>query len=333
MHTFTRWVTTPENRSALIAAQRVADCLGSGRRRREINPLFLHGPAGTGKTHLVAALAGEVQRRCPGLTDTIHRAGDLNGFLSSVESNENAACTRLTDWEGDLLVVEDLQHLRPEAAEALVQVFDRCLSRQQQMVFTALVGPRRLTHLPARLTSRLACGLVVGLEPFGRASRLAFLQDRAQRRQLAVGPDVLDWLAEHTGGSARQLEGAIARLEELARLHQRLPDRDTVAQCFRDVAEASGLTVERIAEQVGRYFRIDGRQLRSRQRSRSALVPRQVSMYLARRLTGLSLEQIGAYFGGRDHSTVLHACRKIGVALTRDPTLAGVVRQLQAELA
>jgi chromosomal replication initiator protein len=121
-------------------------------------------------------------------------------------------------------------------------------------------------------------------------------------------------------------------LEELVRLRDRLPDRETVATHFQAEADASRLTVERIAERVSRYYRIDRRQLRSRQRSRSALVPRQVGMYLARRLTALSLEQIGAYFGGRDHSTVLHACRKIDRALGQDPTLSGAVRHLQADL-
>jgi chromosomal replication initiator protein len=241
-----------------------------------------------------------------------------------------AACP--TDWEGNLLIVEDLQHLPPVAAATLVQVFDRCQAHEQQMVFTASVGPRQLGHLPARLTSRLACGLVVGLEPFGPSSRLAFLRDRAERRQLPVGADVLTWLAEHVGGSGRQLEGAIARLEELVRLHARLPDLETVVRHFQGDADASRPTVERIAERVSRYFRIDPRHLQSRQRSRSALVPRQVSMYLARRLTGMSLEQIGAYFGGHDHSTVLHACRKIDQALSHDANLSGAVRQLQADL-
>jgi chromosomal replication initiator protein len=158
------------------------------------------------------------------------------------------------------------------------------------------------------------------------------LKDWAERRQLAVGADVLDWLAEHVGGSGRQLEGAIARLEELVRLHDRLPDVDAVARHFQTEADAARPTVERIAERVSRYFQVHPRQLQSRHRGRSALVPRQVGMYLARRLTGLSLEQIGAYFGGHDHSTVLHACRKIDQALTTDPTLSGAVRQVQAEL-
>jgi chromosomal replication initiator protein len=201
------------------------------------------------------------------------------------------------------------------------------------VVLTALAGPRHLANLPARLASRLAGGLVVRLETLSAPSRLAVLEDRAQRRQLAVGRDVLAWLAEHLTGGGRQLEGAIARLETLARLNDQPLDVATVAEQFRTEAEVSRPTVERIVQRVGGYFRVEPRQLQSRRRSRQVLLPRQVGMYLARQLTGLSLEQIGAYFGGRDHSTVLHACRKVEQALTEDAVLSGVVRQLHSDLA
>jgi chromosomal replication initiator protein len=174
--------------------------------------------------------------------------------------------------------------------------------------------------------------LVVGLEPLGPASRLTFLEDRARRWRLDVGADVLTWLAEHVGGSARQLEGAVKRLEALARLHGQAPDLAATAEAFRDDAGAARPSVERIIERVGRYFRVEPGEVCSRRRGRNALLPRQVGMYLARVLTPLSLEQIGAHFGGRDHSTVLHACRKVERALARDSALSGAVRQLHADL-
>ena len=248
-----------------------------------------------------------------------------------------SALTDQSNWQSDapgtwdLLVVEDLQFLPRHAAETLAAIVDGRLARRRQTVVTSTAGPAQLTHLPARLTSRLAEGLVVRLAPLGQTSRMAFLQDRVERWQIAVGRDVLTWLAENLSGSARQLEGAVARLETLVRVHDRVPDRATVAEHFRADLDAARPTVERIAERVGRHYRVDPRVLQSRRRSRSALLPRQVAMALARRLTPLSLEQIGAYFGGRDHSTVLHACRKVESG--RDAALSSAMRQLQADFA
>lgn len=317
--TFARFVPAPENRSALAASREAATQIVSRRPYSLPNPLLLHGPAGTGKTHLVSALAAEVVRHCPDLAITVGE-----DFRSPIFDAHEV---------GDLLIVEDLQHLPAQKVEVLVQRLDELHARQCPMVFTARTGPRHLDNLSARLASRLVGGLVVGLEPLGPASRLALLEDKAQRRQLAVRREVLAWLAEHLTGGGRQLEGAIARLEALARLHDRPLEVETVAGHFREEVEAGRPTVERIAQRVGGYYRIALRQLQSRQRSRQVLLPRQVGMYLARQLTGLSLGQIGAYFGGRDHSTVLHACRKVERALTCDAVLSGAVRQIHAALA
>jgi chromosomal replication initiator protein len=333
MFTLARWVSTPENHSALVAVQRVADCVCSRRPRREHNPLFLHGPAGTGKTHLVSALAGEVSRRCPDLLIRLQPARELTESSRDTEAADEARTELEALRKSDLLVVEDVQHLPAWAVETLTQLLDARLARQQQTVLTAAAGPAQIAQLSGRLLSRVAGGLVVRIEPFGPASRLRFLQDRASRRQLAVSPDVLRWLAENVGGSGRQLEGALARLEALVRIHDRMPDLETVAGLFQTEAGQARPTVERIVERVGSYFQVAPQKMRSASRLRNTLLPRQVGMYLARQLTPLSLEQIGAYFGGRDHSTVLHAVRKVEQALAHDAALSGAVRQLQADLA
>ncbi len=321
------WVTTPENRLARVAVQRVVDCVCTRGRLREVNPLFLHGPAGNGKTHLVDALAADVTRRCPDLIVSSVQASDCVPGPPG-EAPEWVSAAR----DCDLLVVEDVQHLREAAVGTLVRVLDARLARQQQTVVTASAGPGKLTDLPRRLAGRLAAGLVIGIEPLSPMSRLTFLQDRAKRRGLAVGRDVLAWLAEHVGGSPRQLDGALNRLEALARLDGRTSDLTAVAEQFQAEASVARPSVERIIERVGRFYQVEPGQIRSRKRGRNALLPRQVGMYLARTLTPLSLQQIGAYFGGRDHSTVLHACRKVERALAHDSSLSGAVRQLHADL-
>jgi chromosomal replication initiator protein len=327
-------MSAPENRSALAAVQRVAACVGQRRPRGIINPLFLHGPTGTGKTHLVSALIHDLLRRAPELTVAALAASDfaLLAHLANSDAGDQAATDILpASRHADILVVEDVQHLRPGADEALVGVFDYRLARAAQMVFTATVGPRRLEQLSARLASRLGSGLVGCLEPLQAASRLALLQDKARLRQLVIRGDILAWLAEHLTGGGRQLDGALNQLETLAQLHPRL-DLAVIVDAFRAQAEVARPTIDRIAQRVGSYFRLQPRQLQSRRQLRQVLLPRQVGMYLARQLTHLSLKQIGTYFGGRDHSTVLHACRKVEQALGCDVTFSGAVRQMHAEL-
>jgi chromosomal replication initiator protein len=338
---FSRFVTTPENRSALAAVEQVAECICADRWHRAPNPLYLHGPTGTGKTHLISALAAVVSDRCRHLIATVVQAKEFETRSRALDPKSRVSVDELEAVRGsDLLVIEDIHQLctrgngpRSLTVEALVQTFDELYARQRQLVFTATVGPGQLPHMPARLASRLACGLVVAIEPLRSASRLSLLQDKAQRRQLAISHDVLAWLAEHLRGGIRQLEGSIVQLETLARLQKRPLDLTTVSRHFRDQVEASRPTVMRIVERVGSYFQVEPRRLQSRRRYQSTVLPRQVSMYLARVLTNLSLDRIGSYFGGRDHSTVLHACRKIEQGLARDPVLSGTIKQLHADLA
>jgi chromosomal replication initiator protein len=329
MQTFASWIALAENEAARLAVERVANCVCGRGPRRAINPLFLHGPAGIGKTHLVSALLVDVTGRAPDLQVALLAAGDFESLLLPDANRDDLKAAR----QADLLVVEDLQHLPARVEEAFVHLMDRGLAREQQLVFTAPAGPAQLTHLPARVTSRLGSGLVVGLEPLSPGSRRAFLQDRITRQGLSVAADAIAWLAEHLPGSVRRLEGAISRLTSLARLQGQAPGMEAVVEHFGVEADAERPTVERIAQRVGRYFQVEPRQLQARSRSRGVLLPRQIGMYLARQLTELSLEQIGAYFGGRDHSTVLHACRKVEQALAQDLHLSGAVRQLHADLA
>jgi chromosomal replication initiator protein len=313
----------------------------SGRFGETVSPLYIHGPTGTGKTHLVSALCDEVSRRAPGLSVARYDAEAIEGLIEAAHRGSAQEAEALSAARSsDLVVLEDLQRLgqhsggcRPFVLEALVLLLDSVSARQRLMLITAQSGPSRLAQLSWRLVTRISSGLVLGIEPLQAESRLQFLKLEAQRRQLAVGSDVLAWLASRLTGGARQLEGAIAQLEGLTRLEERILDLATVRSHFQPQTEAGRPTAERIAQRVGSFFHMQARQLQSRRRYQNILLPRQISMYLARSLTSLSLKEIGAYFGGRDHSTVLHACRKIEQDLGRDPALSGIVRQLRADLA
>ncbi len=329
-----RFIMAPENQSALLAVQDLLENLKAGKFQRVPNPLFLHGPPGTGKSHLLSALAKELAAT-GGLSIQVMSAGDFRETTSErvekkkLAANEAAMIPQSLVEQAqqcDLLILEDLQHLPSAAAESLVRIIDQRQAHQLPMVCTALAGPRHLEHrgvrFPARLTSRLAAGLVIAMQPLKTAGRERFLEELAQRRQLALPPDILHWLARNLHGGGRQLEGAISQLETLNKVSRHPLDLKNVAAHFRVQVDATRPTVSRIARQVSGYFRIEPRLLQSHRRYHNILLPRQISMYLARQMTVLSLEQIGAYFGGRDHTTVLHACRKVAQAMKKDPVLS-----------
>lgn len=339
-----RFVPFPENQSALTAIQDLAANLLSERLQRSPSPLFLHGPSGSGKSHLVAGLATEcaiaggisIQRL---LASEFREPAPMRLDKKTLAIAEAAPVALSLAEEGrqcDLLIVEDFQHLPLPAAETLVQIIDHRLAHLRPMVFTASAGPRHLAHrgmrFPARLTSRLAAGLAVAVEPLKVASRERFLEELVQRAQLALARDIVHWLARHLTGGGRQLEGAITQLATLGKVSRRPLDLKSVAAHFGAQVDAIRPSMERIAARVSGYFHIEPRQLQSRRRHHNVVLPRQISMYLTRQLTNLSLMQIGGYFGGRDHTTVLYACKKVEGAMKNDAVLSGTVRQLHAEL-
>jgi chromosomal replication initiator protein len=237
----------------------------------------------------------------------------------------------------DLLIVEDAQYLSDRGAGPLADLLDHRLVRRRPVVVTAVRGPGQLPALPGRLASRLAGGLVVGMEPLGSTSRRRLARSLLAARKLVAEPAVLDWLAARPGGGLRPLLGALAHVESASRVHPPpIPLTAVLASAATEEgpgAESTADRLERIARRVGRQYRVEWRRLRGTDRRHETLWPRQVGMYLFRELTGLSLARIGAWFGGRDHTTVLHACRKVEERLADDSDLAGVLRQLRAELA
>jgi chromosomal replication initiator protein len=345
-----RFLQMAENRAAWAAIQDIAAAFRADAARQLNALVVLHGPSGAGKTHLAAGLVNELTRVAPALVCQHVSADDLKTLLparqrpecdvASPDSADDADSS--PDWltearHCDFLVLEDLHHLSGRAAEEIVQLLDVRQARRLPTLATSRHGPRQLAltspRLPARLTSRLAAGLVVALDSLSPASRLQLLEEFAQRRQLAVAPEILHWLAVHLTGGGRQLEGAIAQLDTLTKLQRQPLKLADVRPHFRAQVDALRPSVERIVARVGDHFHVDPRELVMRRRLRAILVPRQICMYLARQLTSLSLKQIGASFGGHDHTTVLHACRKVEDALATDAILSGAVKQLHAELA
>ena len=307
----------------MLAVSGLVRAIVLGKRPR-VPLLMLHGMPGTGKTRLTGAALGAIAVSSPTATGRSIPARELartDGELGFADP-DLVTC--------DLLVLEDVQHLRKSSADSLCDLIDQRLAHQRPLIITATGGPARLLHLPRRLTSRLAGGLVVQLEPLGPESRRAIIAAHATKLKLT--PDALDWLASQSGG----LRSALGLLQNLALVAGRQPgplDRQAIetllAATGQPTTRSTALPV--IIQRVCAAFDITRKELLGVSRLRRVIVPRQVAMYLARRSGKLSWPRIGAAFD-RDHSTVMHACRKVEEAVKTDPKLNGMVRQLKKEL-
>jgi chromosomal replication initiator protein len=294
-------------------------------------PLVLHGLPGTGKSHLANIL---IQKTCAGpaiVTTRMVAAGDLARAATGSNSTEGFADRDLTAC--DLLIVEDLQLLPPREADAVCELLDQRVARRKATVVTSNVGPAGLRRLPQRQTTRLASGQVVQLRPLSANSRRVLLESAASQRGIRLAPEALDWLAKQgSGGGARAVLGL---LNNLASVAAAFPGPLSKAAVIDVLAHAgpppTAQDVAQIVKRVAAAFGVPEKELLGASRLRRVMIPRQVAMYLARELSGLSLPRLGSAFG-RDHSTVLHACRKVEAELDSDVELAGLVRQLRDEL-
>jgi chromosomal replication initiator protein len=319
-----RLVILPENRAALSAVRRLARRLARPI-HRSFPLLFLRGPAGSGKSRLADELVFRLVARRPDCSAHVISARELARALAETGEGTSAEFR-----DCDLLVIEDFQHLSAEAAQAVTSLIDYRLVRQRAVVATATVGPAALNHLTARLVSRLAGGLVVGIGALSPSSRLELARRLCADRGISVTDDVIAWLARRPSGGVRPILGELSRLEQLGRRVPPPVDLEAVVAAFPAEQDSDAPDLTRIAKRVAGHFGVKPRRLTGRDRHRSVLWARQVGIYLARKLTGFSLARVGDYFGGRDHSTVMHACRRVEEALAGNPALANELMQLAA---
>jgi chromosomal replication initiator protein len=320
------FLVLPENRSGVRAMRKLVGATLSWK-RSSFGPLVLHGPSGTGKTLLTSAALKTITRSIGGFTVQKVAAGDL----SRSGGDEDFADEDLQTC--DFLIVEDIQHLSTRASDAACELIDHRTSRGKPLVISASTGPAGLTHLPRRLTSRLAAGLVVQLNHLGMRSRRAILRTAARQCKTRLAPDALQWLSEQ-GTGMRAALGLLQNISPFAARYSGPLDRKAVEHLLADSGQPTSTRgdPEQIVKRVAAVFGLSEKELLGASRLRSVLLPRQVAMYLMRELTKLSLPRIGAFFAGRDHTTVLHACRKVEAEMVEDEKLVGIVRQIRREL-
>lgn len=318
--TFDTLVTGRANDLARAAAQQVAINPGVS-----YNPLFIYGGVGLGKTHLVHAIGNAVVAANPAaVVRYIHAEDYVSDVVRAYQQRAFDAFKR-SYRTLDLLLIDDIQFFngKDRTQEEFFYAFNALVEARKQIIITCDTYPKDIQGLEDRLISRFDWGLTVQIEPPELEMRVAIVKKKAEASRIQVSDDVAFLIAKHLRSNVRELEGALNRVLAFARFHGRDISIDVAKEALKDVIGATNrqITLELIQKTVADFFKIKVAEMYSQKRTRAIARPRQVAMWLARELTAHSLPEIGEAFGGRDHTTVMHACRTITDLKSRDTQL------------
>jgi len=308
--TFDTLVTGRSNDLARAAAQQVAINPGAS-----YNPLFIYGGVGLGKTHLIHALGNEVLCHAPRKVIRYIHAEDYFSDVVRAYQQKSFDVFKRTYRSLDVLLIDDIQFFNGKARtqEEFFYAFNALVEAKKQIVITCDTYPKDIQGLEERLISRFDWGLTVQIEPPELEMRVAILKKKAESESIDLVDEVAILIAKHLRSNVRELEGALKKVLAFSRFHGRTITLELAKEALKDIIGAHNrqITLELIQKTVADYFKIKVADMYSQKRTRAIARPRQVAMWLARDLTPHSLPEIGDAFGGRDHTTVLHACRTI----------------------
>ena len=329
--TFETFVVGKPNEFAVAAAERIASST-----KPPFNPLFLYGGVGLGKTHLMHAIAHRVKQ-----LDANRRVVYLSAekfmyqFVRALRSKDTMTFKELFR-SVDLLMVDDVQFIsgKDSTQEEFFHTFNTLVDRGRQIVISADRSPSDLSGLEERIRSRLGWGLVADIHPTTYELRLGILQAKAEQLRVEIPPRVVEFLASRITSNVRELEGAMNRIVHQAGLTQKTISIDMAQEVLKDLLRANDrrVTIDEIQKAVVEHYAIRMADMTSARRSRAVARPRQMAMYLAKQLTPRSLPEIGKKFGGRDHTTVMHAVRQIEKLTAEDSALADDLDVLRRKL-
>lgn len=308
--TFANFVVGKPNELAFAAARRVAES-----ETVPFNPLFLYGGVGLGKTHLMHAIAWNLREKHP-QRRVLYMSAEkfMYQFIRALRFKDTVAF-KDQFRSVDVLMIDDVQFIsgKDSTQEEFFHTFNALVDQNRQVIISADKSPNDLDGLEERLRSRLGWGLVADIHPTTYELRLGILQSKAERLETAIPPKVLEFLAHKISSNVRELEGALNRIVAHSTLVGRSISLETTQEVLHDLLKANDrrITIEEIQRKVATHFNIRITDMHSARRSRSIARPRQVAMYLAKQLTQRSLPEIGRKFGGRDHTTVMHAVKKV----------------------
>ena len=333
-YSFENFVVGPGNRLAHAAAMAVAEHPG-----RAYNPIFIHGGVGLGKTHLLQAMCQSILNRQPTTKICYTSCSNfMDWFIDAVKAgrmNEFRSRFRTTD----ILVIDDIHFLakREQTQEEFFHTFNTLYQSGRQIILSSDAPPNDIPDLEERLVSRFNCGLVARVDKPCFETRVSILQSKAELQRLELPAEVPAYVAAKIDSNVRELEGALTRVRGYAMASGQPITLQLAKSALSDDGVTNGQTngqpsIQSIIDTVTQYYDIKLTDLLSKRRNKSIALPRQVCMWLARRHTRFSLEEIGGYFGGRDHTTVMHAVRQITSKRENDPSLANDVERIERSL-
>ncbi|MEX3565761.1 chromosomal replication initiator protein DnaA [Micrococcus endophyticus] len=329
---FETFVIGSSNRFAHAAANAVAEAPA-----KAYNPLFIYGESGLGKTHLLHAIGHYARRLYPGLRVRYVNSEEFtNDFINSIRHDEGASFKQLYR-NVDILLIDDIQFLADKEAtvEEFFHTFNTLYNNNKQVVITSDLPPKQLSGFEDRLRSRFEWGLITDIQPPDLETRIAILRKKAEAEGLVAPPEALEYIASRISTNIRELEGALIRVTAFASLNRQAVDIELAEHVLKDLITdetAHEITPELILHATGEYFNLTLEELTSKSRTRTLVTARQIAMYLLRELTEMSLPKIGQVLGGRDHTTVIHADRKIRELMAERRTIYNQVTELTNEI-
>jgi len=326
-YTFDDFVIGPGNRFAHAASVAVSEAPA-----KQYNPLFIYGPTGLGKTHLLQSIAHEMRRRHPGFKILYISSEKFTNQLISAIQTKSTSQFRAKYRTLDLLLIDDVHFIaeKDSTQEEFFNTFNTLYDAHKQIVVTSDRPPREIPGLEERLVSRFGWGLVTDIQPPDFETRVAILKKKMERETVVVPDDVCYFIAGKIKSNIRELEGALIRVVAYCTLTNTKVDVRLAQEILKDSfqEEAQKFTIEGIQKVVAEYFNVKVSDLRAKKRTASIVRPRQIAMFLVRELTSHSFPEIGEYFGGKDHTTVLHACNKISKERDQDVKTRSLLEKL-----
>lgn len=327
-YTFDTFVIGNSNRFAHAASLAVAESPA-----KSYNPLFIYGGVGLGKTHLMHAIGHHVLQRSPN-TKVIYVSSEkfTNELIDSIR-DENPEEFRNHYRNVDILLIDDIQFLagKERTQEEFFHTFNALHEANKQIIISSDRPPKEIPTLEDRLRSRFEWGLITDIQAPDLETRIAILRKKAKMENLQVPNEVMVYIADKIRSNIRELEGALIRVMAFASLSSIPITTDVAVEALKDIIPVNNtkqITIDIIQESVARFFNLSPTDFKAKKRTRAVAFPRQIAMYLSRQLTDFSLPKIGEEFGGRDHTTVMHAHDKITQALIKDPILEKKVNEI-----